>query len=306
MSNAKFDMLAAFGLGLSRMDREMRAHYIGGSDANTIAKGSDWEITKLIAIKRGEVEPDDLSRNIAVMLGTWTEPFNAWLYEQFTDIPVTDRNAVFDHPFETCYRASVDGMVHLPETGRAVWEAKYTSATNLETVTKTYMGQLVSNMDCCGVDHAVLSVILGGNKYQHVVVEMDHDYLAALRARTDLVWRAIQSDDGVLEGPLPEMPKPTMPPVFLRSEPVDLTTVKGANEIGSLAPDYILTYEAAKLHGKVAKKLKGLIPEDAADVTGFGLRGTRNAAGALTLVPAITTVEEAVTEPAANDDHLSY
>lgn len=287
-----FDPIAAARLGLTRMEIETRMHSIRGSDCNTIATGSDWEIRNLIAIKRGEVDQPDLSLNKACLLGTFNEVLNVMFYEMDTGIPVYARNTTQDHPFDPYYGCSLDGLVDHPDHGTCVFEAKYTGATNLETITKTYLPQLTNNMDCCGLRKAILSVIMGGTKYGFVEIDMDLDYLAALRARTEMVWRAIQSDDGFLEGPLPEMPKPVMPPVFLRSEPVDLTTLKEANDIGSLAPDYIRTFDAAKLHGKVAKKLKALMPEDAADMTGFGLKGTRNAAGSLTLVPA----------PAANDD----
>jgi predicted phage-related endonuclease len=279
-----FDPIAAAKLGLSRMELETRIHSIRGSDANIIAGDDLWKINRLISVKRGEAEPEDLSRNKACMLGTYNEALNVRFFEMDTGLRVHGRNSTADHPFEPHYGCSRDGMVDHPQYGETVFEAKYTSQTNLETITRTYYPQVVHNMDCSGVKWAILSAIMGGTKYGFVSVELDMDYLAALRARTDMVWEAIQGD-GIL-GPLPEMPKPVMPAMFLRAEPVDLATLKEANEIGSLAPDYIRTFEAAKLHTKVAKKLKGLMPEDAADMTGFGLKGTRNAAGALTLIPA--------------------
>lgn len=279
-----FDPIAAANLGLSRMELETRRYSIRGSDANTISGDDLWKINRLIAVKRGEVESEDLSRNKACLLGTYNEALNAMFYEMDTGLKLYGRNSTADHPFEPHYGCSRDGMVDHPDYGKCVWEAKYTSQTNLETIVRTYFGQLIHNMDCSGVKWAILSVIMGGTKYGFVAVEMDLDYLTALRARTDMVWDAIQGD-GFL-GDLPPMPKPVMPLQFLRSEPVDLTTLKEANEIGSLAPDYIRTFEAAKLHGKVSKKLKALMPEDAADMTGFGLKGTRNAAGSLTLIPA--------------------
>lgn len=290
-----FDPIAAARLGLTRMEIETRMHSIRGSDCVKIATGSDWEINRLVSVKRGEAEPEDLSRNKACRLGTWNELLNVMFFEEDTELRVYARNTTQDHPFDPYYACSLDGLVDHPDHGTCVFEAKYTGATNLETITRTYMPQIVHNMDCCGLRKAILSVIMGGTKYGFVEIDMDLDYLAALRARTEMVWRAIQSDDGVLEGPLPEMPKPVMPSVFLRSEPIDLTTLKEANEIGSLAPDYIRTFDAAKLHTKVAKKLKSLMPEDAADMTGFGLRGTRNAAGSLTLVPAPVSGDDAPT-----------
>jgi hypothetical protein len=279
-----FDPIAEAELGLSEMELEMRMYSIRGSDANTIVGDDLWRINRLIAIKRGKEKPEDLRKNKACRLGIWNELMNAMFYEEDTELRLYGRNSTADHPFEPHYGCSLDGLVDHPDYGKCVWEAKYTSQTNLETIVKTYYGQLQHNIDCCGVNWAILSAIMGGTKYGFVAVEKDPAYIAAMRARTDMVWEAIQG--GGFLGTLPEMPKPVMPAVFLRSEPVDLTTLKEANEIGSLAPDYISTFEAAKLHGRVAKKLKGLMPEDAADMTGFGLKGTRNAAGALSLIPA--------------------
>ena len=279
-----FDPIAEANLGLSRMELETRRYSIRGSDANTIVGDDLWKINRLIAVKRGEAEPEDLRKNKACRLGTYNEILNATFFEEDTELRIYGRNSTADHPFEPHYGCSRDGMVDYPGLGPCVWEAKYTSQTNLETIVRTYFGQLIHNMDCSGVKWAILSAIMGGTKFGFVTVEMDLDYLAAMRARTDMVWEAIQGD-GFL-GELPPMPKPVMPAVFLRSEPVDLTSLKEANEIGSLAPDYISTFAAAKLHDKVAKKLKKLMPEDAADMTGFGLKGTRNAAGALSLIPA--------------------
>ena len=46
-----------------------RKGFIGGSDCVKITNG-DW--LELWQIKTGRVESDDLSRNIAVQLGSWT------------------------------------------------------------------------------------------------------------------------------------------------------------------------------------------------------------------------------------------
>ncbi len=280
----RFDPIAAAKLGLSRMDLEMRAHYIGGSDANKIVGDNAWEIDNLIAVKRGDREPEDLSRNKAVRLGTYNEPLNVLFYEEETDLTVFGRNATVQHPLFPHYRCSLDGLVEHPEHGRSVWEAKYTSQTNLETITKSYMGQVNHNMDCAGLNWCILSVIMGGTKYGHVAIERDDAFIRAMRLRTELVWDAIQSDDGMLREPLPEMPKAKLPPIFIPSKPTDLTTVKEANQIAVLAPRFIATFDAAKEFAKVEKDLKKLTPKDANSI-GFGIKTILNSAGAKSIVP---------------------
>jgi hypothetical protein len=60
-------------LGLSPEAQRMRVRSIGGSDANIILSGSPERVLQLWREKRGEEAPEDLSANIAVMLGCWSE-----------------------------------------------------------------------------------------------------------------------------------------------------------------------------------------------------------------------------------------
>lgn len=290
-TNERFDPIAAAKLGLSRMDLEMRAHYIGGSEANTIVTGTDWEIDNIIRVKRGEREPENLEDNKAVQAGTYNEPLVVKWFQDDTDLTVYARNETRQHPLFPHYRASVDGLVDHPEWGECVFEAKWTSQTNLETITKSYFGQLQSNMECCGAKKAFLAAGMGGTKFGFVDVDYDPEYVKAMRLRTELVWDAIQSDDGMLREPLPEMPKAKMPAIFIPSKPVDLTTVKEANRIAVLAPRFRENYGAAKEFAKVEKELKALTPKDSNSI-GFGLKTTINAAGAKSIVPVNEKVEE--------------
>ncbi len=71
-------------LGLSVSARAKRVRGIGGSDANVILSGNTDRIRQLWLEKRGEAPPQDLSSNLAVMLGCWTEPFNRQWFEVIT------------------------------------------------------------------------------------------------------------------------------------------------------------------------------------------------------------------------------
>lgn len=288
----RFDLMAEFGLGMSRLDAELRAFTLGGSDANIIAKAENnpdkkqnmWDLNRMIGVKLGG-ESEDLTQNIPVMLGIWTEPLNAYIYECVTGNVVYARNETVDHPFHPEYRCSLDGMVRFSTEEELVWEAKWTSATNIETIVRSYFPQLQHNMDVAKKSGAILSVLMGG-KFDHVIVDPDHDYLEALRHRMEIVWEAVENGTGRLSAVLPPMPKPALPPIFLRPDPVDLTTLPEANMIGSLAAAFCESYEPAKVHARAKKEIVKLAPKDAAEFSGFGLRGKRNAKGALTLMPA--------------------
>ena len=58
--------------GVSRNPRG-RHHFIGGSDARIIMGDDEAALLRLWREKRGEAEPEDLSGNLIVQLGTVTE-----------------------------------------------------------------------------------------------------------------------------------------------------------------------------------------------------------------------------------------
>ena len=72
--------------------------------------------------KRGEVEPEDLSDNLVVQLGTVTEVLNRHWYERNTNQLVTSVQRHVRHPVNRWMGATLDGMV--AGTG-AVFEAKF-------------------------------------------------------------------------------------------------------------------------------------------------------------------------------------
>jgi hypothetical protein len=61
-----------------------RRFFIGGSDARIIMGNDEGALIRLWREKRGEVEPEDLSRNLVVQLGTATEELNRSWYERNT------------------------------------------------------------------------------------------------------------------------------------------------------------------------------------------------------------------------------
>jgi hypothetical protein len=58
-----------------------RKGFIGGSDCVKIMQGNWLELWQ---VKTGRVEPEDLSRNIAVQMGVYTEDFNLeWFAHEY-------------------------------------------------------------------------------------------------------------------------------------------------------------------------------------------------------------------------------
>ena len=68
---------------------ENRRTIIGGSDARIIMGSDEKALLRLWREKRGEAEPEDLSGNLIVQLGTVTEELNRTWYERNTGRRVT-------------------------------------------------------------------------------------------------------------------------------------------------------------------------------------------------------------------------
>src|SRR6266478_7641256 len=105
--------------GLSRFDRR---GFIGGSDARIIMGNDESALIRLWCEKRGEVEPEDLSGNLIVQLGTATEELNRTWYERNTGRSVRDVQRLVKHSAIPWMAATLDGIVD--GTG-AVFEAKF-------------------------------------------------------------------------------------------------------------------------------------------------------------------------------------
>ena len=148
-----------------------RRGYIGGSDANIILSGDAQRIARLVAEKRGEVEPEDLSRSLPVQLGVWTEEFNRRWYHLHTGMEVTGVDEVWTHPKHTFIRARLDGFVELR---KAVFEAKHVNPFgDIEAVVQRYMPQLHHYMTVTGKRSAILSVLVGTQRWECFTVDYD-------------------------------------------------------------------------------------------------------------------------------------
>src|ERR1044071_3799604 len=88
-----------------------RRSFIGGSDARIIMGDDEPALLRLWREKRGEIEPEDLSGNLVVQLGTVTEELNRHWYERNAGQVVTDVQRKVQHPVNRWMGATLDGMV---------------------------------------------------------------------------------------------------------------------------------------------------------------------------------------------------
>src|SRR4051812_28747303 len=99
-----------------------RRGFIGGSDARIIMGEDEQKLVRLWREKRGEIEPQDLSQELIVQLGTITEDLNRAWYERNSGHTVGAVQRHVRHSIHKWMGATLDGLVE--QTG-AVFEAKF-------------------------------------------------------------------------------------------------------------------------------------------------------------------------------------
>ena len=171
-----------------------RRAFIGGSDARIIMGDDEAALVRLWREKRGEVEPEDLSANLIVQLGTVTEALNRHWYERHSGHVVNDVQRRVVHPVKRWMAATLDGLVK--ETG-AVFEAKFMLPWSFseEAAAEKHMAQLQHNMWVTNARSAVLSIITGGGKWVELTVHADPLYQHLLITAERKFWRCVQDGE---------------------------------------------------------------------------------------------------------------
>jgi predicted phage-related endonuclease len=261
-----------------------RRGFIGGSDARIIMGSDEKALIRLWREKRGEVEPEDLSGNLIVQLGVATEDLNRRWYEASTGQVVTDIQKKVRHPTLRWMGATLDGRV---EGSDAVFEAKFMLPWSFseEAAAEKYMPQLQHNMWVVAARTAVLSVITGGGKWVEIVAHADPLYQHLIVTAERKFWRCVENGEqpqlfGV------EPPKP-------RVEAIRIVDMTASNAWAEFAAIFTRTREAYLEHEQAKSELKGLMPEDAKEAIGHGIRGKRSKSGAISFELLSTGTEEA-------------
>jgi predicted phage-related endonuclease len=222
--------------------------------------------------KRGEVEPKDLSDNLIVQLGLVTEELNRRWYEAHTGQVIVDVQRRIRHPVLRWMAATLDGRIEGSET---VFGAKFMlpwSFSEEAAVTK-YMPQLQHNMWVIAARSVVLSIITGGGKWVEITTHADPLYQHLIVTAERKFWRCVENGDPpALFGV--EAPQP-------RIEAVRVVDMSSSNAWAEFADIFIHTREAHLEHESAKSELKCLVPEDAQQAIGHGIRPKRSKSGAI-------------------------
>src|SRR6202453_4743939 len=252
-------------------DSPTRRGFLGGSDARIIMGDNEAALLRLWREKRGEAEPEDLSGNLIVQLGSVTEELNRHWYERNTGQVVSAVQRRVFHPVKRWMAATLDGMV---EGSGAVFEAKFMLPwTFSEEAAEKHMAQLQHNMWVTASRTAGLSIITGGGKWVEMTIPADPLYQHLLLTAEKKFWRCVETGEtphlfGV------EAPRP-------RIEAVRVVDMSVSNSWAEFAATFRRTRPAYQEHEAAKADLKKLVPEDAREAVGHGLRAKRSRSGAI-------------------------
>jgi putative phage-type endonuclease len=253
-------------------DSISRRTFIGGSDARVIMGDDEAALIRLWREKRGEAGPEDLSGNLIVQLGKVTEDLNRTWYERNTGRIVGDIQRLVKHSAIPWMAATLDGIV---EGTEAVFEAKFMLPWSFseEAAAEKYTAQVQHNMWVTHLRSSVLSIITGGGKWVEITIPMDPLYLSVLVSAEKKFWRCVQSGE---------------PPHLINAEPprprieaIRIVDMSSSNSWAEFAALFRNTRSAFLDHERAKSELKALMPEDAKEAIGYGVKAKRSKSGAV-------------------------
>ena len=142
-----------------------------------------------------------------------------------------------------------------------------------EAAAEKHMAQLQHNMWVVATKSAVLSVITGGGKWVEITTHADPLYQHLIITAERKFWRCVESGEpprlfGV------EPPKP-------RIQAVRIVDMSGSNAWAEFAGIFARTRVAHLEHEQAKAELKSLMPDDAKEAIGHGVRAKRSKSGAV-------------------------
>ena len=217
-------------------------------------------------------------------MGLATEPLNRQWYERATGQVVKDVQSWVRHPVLRWMAATLDGMV---EGTGAVFEAKFMLPWSFseEAAAEKHMAQLQHNMWVTNARSSALSIITGGGKWIEMTIPADALYQHFLITAERRFWRCVQTG----QTPRPYGIEPPRP----RIEAIRIVDMSSSNSWAEFAGLFRNTRQAFLDHERAKSELKALMPEDAREAIGHGVRGKRSKSGAVSFDVLVTEATHA-------------
>jgi hypothetical protein len=142
-----------------------------------------------------------------------------------------------------------------------------------EAAAEKHMAQVQHNMWVANATDAALSIITGGGKWVEIKISADPLYQHLLLTAEKKFWRCVESGESPrLFG---------VEPPRARIEAVRIADMSSSNAWAEFTSVFRRTREAHLEHEKAKAELRGLMPEDAREAVGHGVRAKRSKSGAV-------------------------
>ena len=239
--------------------------------------GSSWAMTSPPCCGCGEKSAAKLSRRTcpAISLSSSGSPLRGLTGAGTKPIPGAFHRMSKErvrHPTLRWMAATLDGR---SRSRGDVFEAKFMLPWSFseEAAAEKYMAQLQHNMWVVAARTAVLSVITGGGKWVEIKTHADPLYQHLIVTAERKFWRCVESGEppklfGV------EPPRP-------RIEALRIVDMSSSNAWAEFAAIFSRTRSAYLEHEQAKAELKSLVPDDAQQAIGHGVRAKRSKSGAI-------------------------
>lgn len=293
-------------LGLSKEALARRRKYVQAGDADRIMRGLWREVWRE---KMGLAEGDDLSGELRVQMGLFTEPFNlAWCQKQTgRSVHYYSSNALMRHVWQSVLdgrfadpdelqvskaypwmACNLDGMTTTARGDRCVIDAKHVGRADDPMILR-YTAAGTHQATVMGCDFWALSVFIGNSKWEYIEQEIDPLYQADLIAKTREFWGYVEREEEPDDRVAPVLPPKPQPRLRELHVPVSEDQVFEAllrqnNWLGEALTEARVIAEtdaAAKRHAIARKVFAERVPVDVGLVEWGLFKAKRDKAGSL-------------------------
>jgi len=262
-------------MALSERQQKAREGKMTGSRIATLSTGSPEDVYNLWLELTGDPtwKAPDYSKVWAVQLGNATEQFHLdWIQQTTGDI--TRRGESLQHSSVDWAAVTLDGWA---ADHKLAVEAKHVGGLEpANTIIDRYMPQMQWTMFCTKTPEIIFSAIAGAKEPRPVLIARDETYLEELVLRAGDFMECVRTMREPIANPFIKPPLP----VFSRM--VDMSK---SNTWAAAAQDWLTNKPARDLFEVAAKGVKSLVPADAKECYGAGIRVKRSKNGALTIKP---------------------